>query len=223
MTSFLRNCVLPRNGRLGGSCPAMSPRLCDSGRRLCFPPCADVSLKWRASAGPVVQQADKAYSNGRSGACPHCDDFVVGALHRQVMNNHLELGQLWSWSGALCGMDQWGSVWTTCVVNTTELSSWLGKFPPPPPHGLFPVNSGKPPYDRMFPGWRWMLNCFRNLAADMFTNTGFTGVANPRREGNQWKQLLVTVKSFIQQAFREFLVSPALIRNYKTVISISFI
>ena len=30
------------------------------------------------------QQADKAYSNGRSGACPHCDDFVVGALHHCV-------------------------------------------------------------------------------------------------------------------------------------------
>ena len=31
------------------------------------------------------------------------------------------------------------------------------------------------------------------------------------------------VKSILKQAFREFLVSPALIRNYKAVISISFI
>ena len=73
---------------------------------------------------------------------------------------------------------------------------------------------------------------------DVFSNTSFA-----RRTGQYkistlidlicvWQQMLqhfpdsmlrLDIKDIIQQAFREFLVSPALIRNYKGVISVSFI
>ena len=53
-------------------------------------------------------QPERASSHGRPGYCPQCKEYVAGALDRHMMNNHLELGQLWRcrWNGVLFGRAQ---------------------------------------------------------------------------------------------------------------------
>ena len=55
-----------------------------------------------------------AFSSGRSGICPQCNDYVVSALDRHMMNKHLELGQLWR-----CPVE-WCAVWKGSVGDCLD-------------------------------------------------------------------------------------------------------
>ena len=93
-----------RSCELGGLCRAMSPHSGIIGHRLCLPPCINASLTWRASARRAVNVWRKHTPTAdRPGVCPQCGEFNVGALDRHMMNNHLELGQLWRYPVEVCG------------------------------------------------------------------------------------------------------------------------
>ena len=55
------------------------------------------------------KRSEKAYTNGRPGVCPQCGEFSAGTLDRHMMNNHLELCQLWH-----CPVE-WCAVWKGSV------------------------------------------------------------------------------------------------------------
>ena len=88
---------------------------------------------------------ERAFSHGRPGYCPQCKEYMTGALDRHMMNNHLELGQLWR-----CPVE-WCAVWKGSVGDCLDHMRGkhggsqclalknLGKFFP---RGLFPVISG---------------------------------------------------------------------------------
>ena len=105
------------------------------------------------------QRSEKAYTNGRPGICPQCGKFSIGAPDRHMMNNHLELGQL-----RKCPVE-WCAVWKSSVGECLDhlrskrdgaqlfAVKSLGKIPPPPPRGLFPVISGMQRFGGMYPEW----------------------------------------------------------------------
>ena len=105
------------------------------------------------------QHSEKAYTNGRPGVCPQCAEFSASALDRHMMNNHLELCQLWR-----CPVE-WGAVWKgslgECLDHLRSKHNGaqffavgsLGKFSP---HGLFLVISGMRQFDGMYLEWRLM-------------------------------------------------------------------
>ena len=55
---------------------------------------------------------ERACSHGRPGYCRQCKEYVTGALDRHMMNNHLELGQLWR-----CPVE-WCAVWKGSVFRS---------------------------------------------------------------------------------------------------------
>ena len=54
------------------------------------------------------QQYDGAFGSGRSGACPHCDEYIVGTLDGHMIDNHLTLGQLWRCPVEWCTVERIG-------------------------------------------------------------------------------------------------------------------
>ena len=55
---------------------------------------------------------------GWSGAFPQCDEYIVGALDRHIMDNHLELGQL-----RRCPVE-WCAVWKGSVKGWFGPPAW---------------------------------------------------------------------------------------------------
>ena len=71
-------------------------------------------------------RTERAFSQGWPGHCPQCNEYVMTTLDKHMMNNHLELGQLWRvrWIGVLYGRAQWATVWIIYVRNTVDHSLW---------------------------------------------------------------------------------------------------
>ena len=51
------------------------------------------------------QQYNSEFGGGRAGTCPHCGVYIISNLARHIMDQHLELGQLWR-----CPVE-WCTVW----------------------------------------------------------------------------------------------------------------
>ena len=83
---------------------ARSPHSGVVGRRFCSPPSVNARMTWRASARSAVNVWRKHTPLAGRGVCPQCGEFSAGALDRHMMNNHLELGQLWRCAVEWCAV-----------------------------------------------------------------------------------------------------------------------
>ena len=81
------------------------------------------------------QQYDSEFDGGRADTCPHCGVYIMSNLALHIMDQHLELGQLWR-----C-LVEWCTVWKGYVKECLNhlcgkhdgaqfLDMSIEKFPP---------------------------------------------------------------------------------------------
>ena len=130
MTLSSRISVPSQSGGWAGSFPVTSHITGDAGRRFCFVRQEEMEQLRRSCRDWL----ERAFRQGHPGYCPTCKEYVVIALDRNMMNTHLELGQLWrAVSGRVVryvegfGMRLSGSF----AGETWGVAVRLGKFFPP--------------------------------------------------------------------------------------------
>ena len=151
MTLLLRSLAAPQNSGQAGVYPVTSLLSGGFGRGFCFAVCINVKEEMEILRHSCRDRQEWEFRQGHPGHCPQCHEYVATTLDRHMMNNHLELGQLW-W----CPVE-WCTVWkgsmADCLSHLQEKHggsqfvalSNLGKFSP---CGLSPVHFGLRLFDR---------------------------------------------------------------------------